>query len=68
MSDSQLTSSEIDRIITSYERQANRLFRVIIMLAISDAIFILLYFMCPQNVDINLAQDKTISSQQHVKG
>lgn len=68
MSDNPLTSSEIDRIITSYERQATKLFRVIIMLAISEIIFILLYFTCPQNVDINLVQDKTISSQQQVKG
>lgn len=59
-------SSEISLIITSFEKQASRLFKIIILLAISNALFMYLYFTCPQNLSINLAQDKTIHSDQTV--
>ena len=58
--------TEIEKIITSFEKQASRLFKIIILLLVSNLVFMYLYFKCPQTVDINLAQDKTISSEQTV--
>ena len=58
--------TEIEQIITSFEKQASRLFKIIILLLISNLVFMYLYFKSPQTVDINLAQDKTISSEQTV--
>lgn len=66
MTEKSFNTSEVELVITSFEKQASRLFKVIILLAISNALFMYLYFTCPQNVAINLAQDKTIHSDQTV--
>ena len=58
--------TEIEKIIISFEKQASRLFKIIILLLVSNLVFMYLYFKSPQIVDINLAQDKTISSEQTV--
>ena len=60
------TPSELTLVIKSFERQASILFKVILLLALTNALFMYLYFTCPQNVSINLAQDKTIHSDQAV--
>ena len=59
MPDSQLTPTEIDRIVLCYEKQVSRMFRITIFLTISNLIFILLLFLCPQHVDVNMIHDKT---------
>lgn len=60
------TPSELTLVIKSFERQASILFKVILLLALTNVLFMYLYFTCPQNVSINLAQDKTIHSDQKV--
>lgn len=57
---------EVEKIITSFEKQASRMFKIIICLLLSNLFFMYLYFKSPQTIDINLAQDKTISSEQTV--
>lgn len=66
MTEKSFNASDVELIITSFEKQASKLFKVVILLAISNALFMYLYFACPQNVSINLAQDKTNYSDQTV--
>lgn len=58
--------TEVEKIITSFEKQAARMFKIILLLLLSNLFFMYLYFKNPQTVDINLAQDKTDSSTQTV--
>lgn len=57
---------EFELIVGGYEKQASRLFKILILLLISNAIFMYLYFATPVPINIDLAQTKTISSTQTV--
>jgi hypothetical protein len=57
---------KVERVVSSLEKQTSRMFKITILLLLSNIIFMYLYFSCPQTVDINLAQDETISSEQTV--
>lgn len=60
------TEKDIELIICSYEKQASRLFKLLLLLLISNLIFIYLYFITPSPINIGLAQTKTVSSTQTV--
>lgn len=58
--------NELELIINGYEKQASRLFKILLLLLISNIIFICLYFFVPSPINIDLAQTKTVSSTQTV--
>ena len=58
---------ELDIIINGYERQATRLYKVILFLLFSNLIFLCLFMFVPSPIEIDLTQDKVISSTQLVK-
>lgn len=57
---------ELDIIINGYERQATRLYKVILLLLFCNIIFLCLFMFVPSPIEIDLTQDKVISSTQSV--
>lgn len=61
------SDNELEIIINGYEKQASRMFKILILLLVSNIVFICLYFFVPSPINIDLAQNKKISSTQTVK-
>ena len=57
---------ELDIIINGYEKQATRLYKVILLLLFSNLLFLCLFMFVPSPIEIDLKQDKAISSTQLV--
>lgn len=63
---SYFTNSELSIVLNGYEKQASRLFKIILLLLVSNAIFIFLYFTEPQTVTIGSKQNKAMYADQTV--
>lgn len=61
------TETELSMVLNSYEKQLNRMFKIILLLICTNLFFIYLYFKNPSNTFIDLMQKDTETSTQFVE-